>query len=155
MMMATFDFSQKTRTAMARNLAAFLSNAGFEIQHTLANKAIAAMLGMDEHALASAIRRGATAEMDAELPAAPVHHRCSVLGCEQRASVEVRLFDLYLGYDREVFDQRDFTCPFLCAEHVAENEATSDGQRQARGFVQYRYSNREKAQGFSTYRKLV
>jgi hypothetical protein len=154
MIMPTFDFSQKTRTAMARNLASFLSSTGLEVQHTLANKAIAAMLGMDEHALASAIAHGATAEMDAPLPDSPVRHNCSVSGCRQKASVEVRLFDLYLGYDSEIFDRLDFTCPFLCTDHLAENETTAVGTREPRGFVQYRYSNREKAQGFSTYRKL-
>lgn len=154
MIMPTFDFSQKTRTAMARSLSKFLSSAGLEIQHTLANKAIAAMLGMDEHALASTIKHGATVEMDASLPVNPALHNCSVPGCEQQASVEVRLFDIYLGNDPEIFDRRDFTCSFLCAEHLAENEATAVGKREARGFVQYRYSNRDKAQGFSTYRKL-
>lgn len=139
---------------MARNLARFLAGAGFEIQHTQANKAIAAMLGMDEHALASAIKHGATAEMDTELSSAPERHNCSVPGCGNTAAVEVRLFDIYLGYDPEVFDKRDFTCPFLCADHVAENEATAVGKHEARGFVQYQHTNRDKAQGFSTYRKL-
>lgn len=112
------------------------------------------MLGMDEHALASAIKHGATAQMDAEVPSAPVGHNCSVAGCEKPAAVEVRLFDIYLGYDPEIFDKRDFTCPFLCADHLAENEATAAGKREPRGFVQYRYTNRDRAQGFSTYRKL-
>jgi hypothetical protein len=154
MIMTTFDFSQKTRTAMARNLSRFLAGVGLEIQHTQANKAIAVMLGMDEHALASAIKHGATAEMDAEWTPAPAANNCSVAGCGKTAAVEVRLFDIYLGYDPEVFDKRDFTCPFLCADHLAENEATAVGKREPRGFVQYRYTNRDKAQGFSTYRKL-
>jgi hypothetical protein len=77
-----------------------------------------------------------------------------VAGCDKTAAVEVRLFDIYLGYHPEVFDKRDFTCPFLCAEHVAENETTAVGKHEARGFVQDRYTNRDKAQGFSTYRKL-
>lgn len=152
--MSTFDFSQKTRTAMARNLARFLAGAGLEIPHTQANKAIAAMLGMDEHALASAVKVGATAEMDANVTDIPAVHNCSVAGCGKVAVVEVRLFDIYLGYDPEVFDKRDFTCPFLCAEHLAENEATAVGKREARGFVKYCYTNGDKAQGFSTYRKL-
>jgi hypothetical protein len=92
--------------------------------------------------------------MDAELKTAPATHNCSVAGCDKTAAVEVRLFDIYLGYHPEVFDKRDFTCPFLCAEHVAENETTAVGKHEARGFVQDRYTNRDKAQGFSTYRKL-
>jgi hypothetical protein len=43
---------------MARTLAKFLKErAQVEIKHSLANQAVAALLGLNEHSLAAAIRR--------------------------------------------------------------------------------------------------
>ena len=78
--------------------------------------------------------------------------KCSVEGCQNKPEFEVRLYDRYSdGYE---FDERDFTCPFLCGQHKEENEAKAIGQRGPRASVQYPYSNQQCAQGFSTYRPL-
>jgi hypothetical protein len=53
-----------------------------------------------------------------------------------------------------VFFERDFTCPFLCAGHMIENEKKARGVRKPRGSVSYPYSNKEGAQGFTIYRPL-
>ncbi len=50
---------------------------------------------------------------------------CSVPACERDAVVEVILYDVYLdGNDRfhDVFYAEDETCPYLCYEHLQENE---------------------------------
>ncbi len=78
---------------------------------------------------------------------------CSVPGCTRAAVYEVRLYDYYPDI-KETFDERDFTCPYLCAEHQAENEQKAKGIRRPRGFVQYPYTNQHGAQGYTTYRKL-
>jgi hypothetical protein len=79
--------------------------------------------------------------------------KCRVEGCKRRAEYEVILYDVYPYYG-EVFFQRDFTCPFLCSEHVARNEGRAVGVREPRGYVCYPYTNREGAQGFTIYRPL-
>jgi len=77
---------------------------------------------------------------------------CSVDGCEREAAVKVILYDVYLYYaDGGVFFEQDFTCPFLCAEHMSENESQAKGVREPRGFVKYPYTNRNRALGFTIY----
>ena len=81
--------------------------------------------------------------------------KCSVPGCLDKAAVEVRLYDVYLhGPEPSVFDERDFTCPYLCGEHFVENEHQANGARRPRGYVEYPYTNRHHAQGFTVYRNL-
>jgi hypothetical protein len=46
---------------------------------------------------------------------------CAVGGCGKQADVEVILYDFYSTGD--VFFEQDFTCPYLCTEHLLENEA--------------------------------
>lgn len=46
------------RADMARALKKVLANAGHDIQHTTAVKAIAVMLGFNEHSLAQAVKAG-------------------------------------------------------------------------------------------------
>lgn len=83
-------------------------------------------------------------------------HRCSAPGCDRVADVEVRLYDLSISlFKIEVFDKRDFTCPFLCARHARENEVNAQGERKPRGMVSYPYSNRDHAPGFTIYQSLV
>ena len=48
--------------------------------------------------------------------------KCSVDGCGNTAEFEVILYDIYMGSN--IFFERDFTCPFLCFDHVIENEKT-------------------------------
>jgi hypothetical protein len=81
--------------------------------------------------------------------------KCSVDGCPNTATVEVRLYDIYLQ-DSEtfIFDEQDFTCPHLCAEHVENNELNAKGERKPRGSVYYPYTNLHHAHGFTIYRQL-
>lgn len=79
--------------------------------------------------------------------------KCSVKGCGKDATSEVILFDVYT-HDGTVFFEQDFTCPYLCAEHVVENERKARGVRKPRGVVHYPYTNRHSAQGFTVYRPL-
>jgi hypothetical protein len=83
-------------------------------------------------------------------------HKCAVPGCGEEACVEVRLYDLYIGrgYEPEVFNERDYTCPYLCEQHLLENEEKAEGERKARGYVKYPYSNQMSALGFTIYRDL-
>lgn len=78
---------------------------------------------------------------------------CSVSSCNKQADYEVILYDVYPD-DEDVFFERDMTCPFLCAEHMAENELKATGIREPRGEVRYPYSNQHNAQGFTIYRPL-
>jgi len=79
--------------------------------------------------------------------------KCSVSGCTADAVCEVILYDVYL-HDGTVFFEQDYTCPYLCAEHVVENEAEAKGERKPRGVVTYPYTNQHAAQGFTIYRPL-
>jgi hypothetical protein len=76
--------------------------------------------------------------------------QCSVDDCDRDSAVEVRLYDVYP--DGTVFDQLDFTCPFLCRQHLKENEEGARGERKGRGMVNYPFTNRENAVGFTIYR---
>lgn len=79
--------------------------------------------------------------------------RCSVPGCTSEAAYEVILYDLYLEAG-DVFFEEDETCPFICREHMRENEARMEGQREPRGDVRYPYTNQNEASGFTIYRPL-
>ena len=80
------------------------------------------------------------------------HHLCSVQNCSNHASAEVLLYDVYES--GEVFFERDFTCPYLCAQHVAANEASLLGERIPGTISRYKHTNQHCAQGFSIYRPL-
>jgi hypothetical protein len=154
--MTFLNLSTKTRAAMARRLASFLEeHTQVQIKHTLANKAIASIFGHNEHSLSAAIKQkgGVTIEdlNDDDIG----HFGCSVPGCTSDAAAEVRLFDLYDFPDGvEIFDKQDYTCPYLCSEHVAENERGAIGTRAPRHVTRYPFSNRNGAQGVTTYRPL-
>ncbi len=80
---------------------------------------------------------------------------CSAPGCENAAVVEARLYDVYVDDPNVLmFDERDFTCPFLCDAHVRENETRAKGERKPRGSVRYPFTNQHQAQGFTIYRPL-
>lgn len=79
---------------------------------------------------------------------------CYVDGCENRADYIVLLFDHY--HNGEVFLEQDFTCPYLCEDHMQENErgrgnAGAGERRYPRGVYDYPYSNQHAAQGFTRY----
>lgn len=79
--------------------------------------------------------------------------KCSVPTCGRLAEYEVYLFDYYPVHDEEFFEQ-DFTCPFLCDGHMEENEKRANGDRKPRGHVEYPFTNRHYAQGYTTYAPL-
>jgi hypothetical protein len=133
---------------MARRLTEVMRSQGFPLRHAAASRAIAEILDVNEHSLASRLKASPDARLQAE------HPQCAVDGCIAPAHVEVRLFDVYLHHVPEVFDQQDQTCPFLCADHLRVNEEKAQGERRPRGSVIYPYTNRGRAQGFSTYREL-
>ncbi|MBI2426895.1 MAG: hypothetical protein HYV34_03525 [Candidatus Kerfeldbacteria bacterium] len=60
------------------------------------------------------------------------------------------LYDYYIQLG-EVFFKQDFTCPWLCQQHVDENERRARGDRKPRGITHYPHTNREGAQGMSLY----
>ncbi len=78
---------------------------------------------------------------------------CCVEGCAEEATAEVILYDVYTS--GEVFFERDNTCSFLCTAHLIENERKAAGERKPRGHVNYPFTNRHGAQGFTIYRPLV
>jgi len=79
--------------------------------------------------------------------------KCSVDGCDKPAAYRVILYDFY-PHNGDSFWEQDFTCPFICTAHAIENEKTADGERKPRGFVRYRYTNQQAAQGFSIYEPI-
>ncbi len=148
------SLTQKTRTLMARSLASFLKDrGGVTIKHTLANAALAHVLGGNEHSLAAKLAAG---PVDLEIThdgAGPSKRPgCSVSGCTKSADVAVHLFDLYPN--GELFDEQDTSCPFLCTSHMLENERGARGERRPRGSVEYPFTNQEGAQGFTIYREI-
>jgi hypothetical protein len=79
--------------------------------------------------------------------------KCSVEDCGKDADCEVILYDIYS--EGTVYFERDYTCPYLCTEHVVENEKQARGDRRPRGCVQYPHSNKHGAQGFTIYKPLA
>jgi len=154
--MTFLNISTKMRASLARRLASFLEeHTQVQIQHTLANKAIASIFGHNEHSLSAAIKQHGGVNIDDPNDGDAGQLRCAVPGCTSDAAVEVRLFDLYeLPDGVEIFDQRDYTCPYLCNEHVAENERRAIGTRAPRDVTRYPFSNQHKAQGVTTYRPV-
>lgn len=80
--------------------------------------------------------------------------QCCAGGCRRRPDYIVLLYDHYS--DDTVFFEQDFTCPFLCEDHMRENEHGIGSQglgerRRPRGRYEYPYSNRGGAQGYSKY----
>jgi hypothetical protein len=70
--MRTIRLSSDNRTKMARTLANFLKeHAQVDIKHTVAIRAIAALLGMNEHSLAAAIRQPGGVELVFDEPGGP------------------------------------------------------------------------------------
>jgi hypothetical protein len=106
--------------------------------------------------------------------------KCSVPGCKDNASVEVILYDVYRDVNPPiVFFEQDFTCPYLCKKHWVQNEkeakefirkpgrtgsmledignielVPAQEVRRLRGAIQYPFSNKHTAQGFTVYRPL-
>lgn len=145
--MSQLYLDAQARSTYAKALKRFLTDQGLEIKHTLANRAVAAMFGHNEHSLTAAIKAG-------EAPALGQRHRCAVPGCDVDAHVEVRHYGVVLGARGGVLDEQDFTCPYFCRAHLEANEKGAVGDRQPGGQVRYPYTNRRGMEGFSIYREL-
>ncbi len=76
------------------------------------------------------------------------NQKCSV--CNELAEYEVILYDYY-DFANETFYEQDYTCPFLCEKHMELNEQNAEGERRPRGRVDYPYTNKHLAQGYSKY----
>jgi len=83
-----------------------------------------------------------------------VNEKCSVEECQNPAAYQVILYDVYVPLG-DVFFEEDFTCPRICRDHMIENESKAKGVREPRGDVEYPYTNRNQAQGFTIYRPLA
>lgn len=82
---------------------------------------------------------------------------CRKPGCTRPADFEVYLYDWYPTYSEdapEEFFEQDYTCPYLCKVHANENEWRAQGKRLPRGYVQYPFTNRNGAQGYTKYAPL-
>lgn len=82
---------------------------------------------------------------------------CHAPNCQEPADVEVILYDVYLELDDQggdVFFERDHTCPFLCNQHMVENEQQASGTREPGGDIKYPFTNQNGARGFTIYRPL-
>jgi len=86
--------------------------------------------------------------------------KCSVDGCESDAHYEVIFYDVYPHGEITVFYEPHSSCPYLCHEHLAENEigaetGLQDGQlRRYRGIVSYPHT-RSNGQGFCIYKPIT
>ncbi|MBO1628242.1 restriction endonuclease [Bacillus arachidis] len=80
--------------------------------------------------------------------------KCTVDGCENRADYEVYLYDYY-DFMNEEFLEQDYTCPFICEEHMQVNESSARGERKPRGIVHYPYTNKGGAQGYTRYQPVL
>lgn len=75
---------------------------------------------------------------------------CSVDGCKNQAEYEVIFYDYYTGINSVHFAQ-DYTCPFICDEHMQENEAGSRGIREPRSHINYPFTKRHGGQAYTKY----
>lgn len=80
--------------------------------------------------------------------------KCSVSECQNSADYEVYLYDYYAPPFNEEFFEQDYTCPFLCEEHMYINESEAKGEKKPRGIVIYPYSNKHGAQGYTRYQPV-
>jgi hypothetical protein len=106
--------------------------------------------------LLRALRRARRQKRRAPKEPPPEKPKCCAPDCTRDACFIVYLYDIYPYYDgnADIFCQRDYTCPYLCDQHMAENEEKARGTREPRGFMQYPYTNRNRANGFTIYRWL-
>lgn len=81
-------------------------------------------------------------------------HRCCVEGCPSRAAYGVVLYDVDLHEGGIRFEQ-DETCPYICVEHMIDNERHAIGDRRPEERVDYPYTNRNRVRGMSVYRPLL
>jgi len=78
---------------------------------------------------------------------------CGVRKCTRIAHFEVILYDVYTDIG-DVFFKQDEICPYICRDHMTENEEKASGVREPRGHIHYPFTNEYSAQGFTIYRPL-
>jgi len=80
--------------------------------------------------------------------------KCSVENCSNDPDYLILLYDHYSNGN--IFVEQDYTCPFLCEEHMQENERGIGNKgigdlRYPRSVNYYPYSNQNCAQGYTRY----
>lgn len=86
-------------------------------------------------------------------------HKCSVHGCDRDADYAVIFYDVYPHSDVDVFYQLHESVPYICQQHLNENEAGAENGsedpkvRKYRGHVRYPHTP-SGGQGFVIYRPL-
>lgn len=78
---------------------------------------------------------------------------CEAEDCNNHADYAVFLYDMY-AHNNEEFLEHDYTCGYLCENHMIENENSCLGERKPRSSLSYKYSNKQGAQGYSKYLPL-
>ena len=81
---------------------------------------------------------------------------CAVEGCTSTELFSVWLNDTYRDSNNEIYDtfhEQDFTCPFLCKDHMEENKALSVWPHETSTRAKAPYSNRYHARGWTTYKR--
>ena len=78
---------------------------------------------------------------------------CSVSDCRKVAVCKVFRQDFDIAGGEPICDPDD-SCPYLCREHLTENEQQAKGIRNLRGLVTYPHTNKLKLKGVSIYMPL-
>lgn len=75
---------------------------------------------------------------------------CGVEGCNRDAVVEVIHYVIYSA-EQQVFFEQDCTSPYLCAQHMMENEEGLRTERGHCGAARYPFTNSQGADDFTIY----
>lgn len=78
---------------------------------------------------------------------------CAVQGCGRHAEFEVFVhgFSFYTHDKGGILDYQDSTCPFLCREHMIENEERASGPRRWDSDTRYPHTKKDRGSGYTTY----
>ena len=86
--------------------------------------------------------------------------KCSVTDCKNEAEYEVFFYDVYLHVGQvDVLNEQHESCPYLCQQHLNENERGAQTDlgderlRRYRGGVQYPHA-KSAGLGFCIYKPL-
>ena len=77
---------------------------------------------------------------------------CSAPGCSRPATVRVFLNDYY-GHGID-FHEVDFSCPYLCDEHMKQNEAEATGFRRECKYPFTKWGGKRAVEGWTTYENI-
>jgi hypothetical protein len=76
--------------------------------------------------------------------------KCAVEGCERPAEYIVMLYN-YRDELQEEFYEQDQSCPFLCEQHMTENEQQAIGEKISGSSTTYPHTNKFNKRGFTKY----